>query len=108
MQIKINGEKIDLPEVPIKDAIDASGAPYLEGCVLGLIKGTQEMEQYVNKYKFKTTKGSIIIELLPEAPEELKSTWKKRYRGENLRIRWTTTNDVAIGPIKTDLDNLAC
>lgn len=106
MQIKINGEKIDLPEgSTIEDAIEASGAPYLEGCVLGLIKGTQEMEQYVNKYKLKTTKGSIIIELLPEAPEELKTTWKKRYREfENLRIRWTTTNDVAIGPIKTDLE----
>ncbi|OPY23041.1 MAG: hypothetical protein A4E26_01057 [Methanobacterium sp. PtaU1.Bin097] len=106
MQVKINGEKIDLPEgSTIKDAVEASGAPYLEGCVLGLIKGTEEVEQYVNKYKLKTTKGSIIIELLPDAPEELKNTWKKRYRDfEDLRIRWTTTNDVAIGPIKTDLE----
>jgi putative methanogenesis marker protein 3 len=106
MQIKINREKIDLPEgSTIKDAIAASGAPYIEGCVLGLIKGTEEVEQYVNKYKLKTTKGSIIIELLSDAPDELKSNWKRRYRDfEGLRIRWTTTNDVAIGPIKTDLE----
>jgi len=78
MQVKINGEKIDLPEgSTIRDAVEASGAPYLEGCVLGLIKGTEEVEQYVNKYKLKTTKGSIIIELLPDAPEELKNTWKR-------------------------------
>ncbi|MEN6592074.1 MAG: methanogenesis marker 3 protein, partial [Methanobacterium sp.] len=70
MQVKINGKKIDLPEgSTIKDAIEVSGAPHLEGCVLGLIKGTEEVEQYVNKYKLKTTKGSIIIKLLPDAPE---------------------------------------
>ena len=106
MQVKINGEKIDLPEgSTIKDAIETSEAPYYKGCVLGLVKGTEEVEQYVNKYSIKITKGSIIIELLPEAPEEIKDTWKKRYREfENLRIRWTTSNDVAIGPIKTELE----
>ncbi|MDD1775049.1 MAG: methanogenesis marker 3 protein, partial [Methanobacterium sp.] len=106
MQVKINGEKIDLPEgSTIKDAIETSEAPYNKGCVLGLVKGTEEVEQYVNKYSIKTTKGSIIIELLPEAPDEIKNTWKKRYREfENLRIRWTTSNDVAIGPIKTELE----
>lgn len=105
MQVNINREIIDLPDgSTIRDAIEASGAPYLEGSVLGLIKGKEEVEQYVNKYSLKTTKGSIIIELLPDAPEELKNTWKKRYSDfENLRIRWTTSNDVAIGPIKTDL-----
>jgi putative methanogenesis marker protein 3 len=106
MRVKINGEKIDLPEgSTIKDAIETSEAPHNKGCVLGLVKGTEEVEQYVNKYSIKTTKGSIIIELLPEAPDEIKNTWKKRYREfENLRIRWTTSNDVAIGPIKTELE----
>lgn len=105
MQVKINGEEIDLPDgSTIKDAIDASGAPYYDGCVLGLIKGKEEVEQYVNKYSIKTTRGNIIIELLPDSPEELKNTWKRRYQDfENLGIRWTTSNDVAVGPIKTEL-----
>lgn len=105
MQVKINGEEIDLPDgSTIKDAIDASGAPYYDGCVLGLIKGKEEVEQYVNKYSLKTTRGNIIIELLPDSPEEIKNTWKKRYQDfENLGIRWTTSNDVAVGPIKTEL-----
>lgn len=106
MQVNINGEKIDLPDgSTIKDAIKASEAPYYPGCVLGLIKGKEEVEQYVNKYSLKTTKGSIIIELLPDGPEEIKNTWKKRYQDfGNLGIRWTTSNDVAIGPIKTELE----
>lgn len=105
MQVKINGEKIDLPDgSTIGDAIEVSGAPYLEGCVLGVIKGKEEIERHVNKYSLKTSKGTVIIELLPEAPDEIKNTWKKKYRDfENLRIRWTTSNDVAIGPIKTEL-----
>lgn len=105
MQIKINGEKLELPDSStIKDAIEASGAPYLEGCVLGLIKGKEEVERYVNKYSLKTTKGSIIIELLPDAPKNIVKTWKARYKDfENLRIRWTTSTDVALGPIETDL-----
>lgn len=105
MQVKINGEKIELPDgSTIRDAIEASGAPYLEGCVLGLIKGKEEVERYVNKYSLKTTKGSIILELLPDASKRITRTWKERYRDfENLRIRWTTSNDVAIGPIKTHL-----
>lgn len=106
MQVKINGEKIDLPEgSTIKDAIKAAGAPYLEGCVLGLIKGKEEVERYVNKYSFKTTKGSIIIELMPDTPKKIVKTWKERYRDfEDLHIRWTTSDDVAIGPIKTELE----
>lgn len=105
MQVKINGEEIDLPDgSTIRDAIDKSGASYLEGCVLGLIKGKEEVERYINKYKLKTTKGSIIIELLSNGPENIINTWKNRYKDfGNLRIRWTTSTDLAIGPIKTDL-----
>ena len=105
MKVKINGEEMDLPEgSTIRDAIEVSGAPYLEGSVLGLIKGKEEVERYVNKYSLKTTKGSIIIELLPDGPQNIIQTWKARYNDfENLRIRWTTSTDVAIGPIKTDL-----
>ncbi len=106
MQVKINGEKIEIPEgSTIKDAIEASGAPYKKGCVLGVIKGKEEVERYVNKYKLKTTKGSIIIELLPDAPKKIIRTWKEKYKDfENLHIRWTTSTDVALGPIKTSLE----
>jgi putative methanogenesis marker protein 3 len=105
MLVKVNGDEIKIPDgSTIKDAITATNAPYLGGCVLGVIKGKEEIERHVNKYSFKTTRGSIIIELLPDCPPALLKTWKKQFREfENLRIRWTTSNEVALGPIKTSL-----
>jgi putative methanogenesis marker protein 3 len=105
MLVKVNGEKIELPEgSTIQDAIDAVGAPYLPGCVLGLVKGTEEVEKHVNKYSLKTNKGSIIIEILDGAPLNLVSTWKERYKEfSKMGVRWTTSQEVAIGPIVTEL-----
>jgi putative methanogenesis marker protein 3 len=105
MLVKVNGDEIKLPESStIEDAIKASKAPYIKGCVLGVIKGKEEVERHINKYSFKTTKGSIIIELLSDCSDLLLDTFKNQYKEfENLRIRWTTSNEVALGPIKTDL-----
>jgi UPF0288 family protein (methanogenesis marker protein 3) len=39
MRVKVNGENVDLAEgSTIQDAIDAVGAPYIPGCVLGLLR----------------------------------------------------------------------
>ena len=105
MLIKINRKELSLPEgSTVRNAIEASNAPYVEGCVLSIIKGKEEVESHVNKYNLKTSKGSIIIELLSDASEEIVKTWKSRYQDFNgLRIRWITSNDVAVGPIETDL-----
>ncbi len=105
MRVKVNGEEVDLAEgSTIKDAIDKVGAPYMPGCVLGLIKGTEEVERHVNKYKLKTNKGSIILELIDNAPKNLVETWKKRYKDfSKMGVRWTTSQEVAVGPIKTEL-----
>jgi len=105
MLLKVNGDEITLPEgSSIKDAIKSAGAPYIEGCVLGVVQGKEEVEKHVNKYSLKTTKGSIIIELLHDGPPLLLDTWKQHYKEfEKLRIRWTTSNEVSLGPIKTEL-----
>ncbi len=105
MRVKVNGEGIDLAEgSTIQDAIDAVKAPYIPGCVLGLVKGTEEVERHVNKFKLKTTQGSIIIEILNDAPEVLVETWKQQYKEfSKMGVRWTTSQEVAIGPLKTGL-----
>lgn len=105
MLIKVNGQEVELPEgSTIQDAIQKTQAPFEAGSVLGLIKGKEDVERYVNKYRLKTTKGSIIIEILSTAPQELINTWKSHYHlFKNLRIRWTTANEVAVGPIVTEL-----
>ncbi len=107
MLIKINGEEMDVAQdSTIQDVIDESGAPYTPGSIICLIKGKKELEKNVNKFKIKTTQGSVILELLdtPEA-QPLVDVWKKQYKDfENLTIRWSTSNEVAIGPVVTDLD----
>ena len=105
MHVKVNEEKIDLPDgSTIRDAIEATEAPYIPGCVLGMVKGKKEVERHVNKYSLKTNKGSIIIELLDHAPKNLIKTWKERYSDfAGLPIRWTTSQEVAVGPIGTDM-----
>ena len=105
MFVMVNGEEIELPEgSTIKDAIEAAKAPYMEGCVLGVVKGKEEIEKHVNKYKIKTNQGSIIIELLEKEASNLVKVWKDMYKEfESHRIRWTTSNEVSIGPIKTEL-----
>lgn len=105
MFIKVNDQEVELPDgSTIKDAIDKIQAPYSPGTVVCVIKGEKELEKSVNKYKIKTSKGIIIIELSDEdEAKPLIDVWKAQYHElEDLKIRWTTSNEVAVGPIVTD------
>lgn len=107
MLIKINGEEMDVADAStIQDVIDETNAPYTPGSIVCLIKGKKELEKNINKYKIKTTKGSIIIQLNEsEEAKPLVDVWKNQY-GDfvDLDIRWSTPTEVAIGPIVTDLE----
>ncbi|MDD1763874.1 MAG: methanogenesis marker 3 protein [Methanobacteriaceae archaeon] len=105
MKVQVNGDEIELTSgSTIKDAIEAAQAPYLPGSVLGVVKGREEVERHVNKYRLKTNQGSIIIELLKEAPIELIDLWKERYHDfSGLRVRWITSQEASVGPIATSL-----
>jgi putative methanogenesis marker protein 3 len=105
MLIKVNNEEIDLREwSTIKDAIKKTNAPYTHGSIISLIKGTKEFESTINKYKLKTPKGNIIIEMLLDADSLIK-IWRYNYQKfKNKGIRWTTSNEIAIGPVVTDLE----
>ncbi len=106
MWVKVNGHKVELEEgSTIRDAIEISNAPYSEDCILGVIKGEEEFEKHITKYKIITNKGSIILEMSPqEQAQELVKIWRENHKKfEKLFIRWETSTEVAIGPIKTDL-----
>jgi len=105
MKVQVNGDEIELTSgSTIKEAIEAAQAPYLPGSVLGVVKGREEVERHVNKYRLKTNQGSIIIELLKEAPIELIDLWKERYHDfSGLRVRWITSQEASVGPIATSL-----
>jgi len=105
--IKINDQEVELPEgSTVKDAIKAAKAPYIKGSVISVIKGKEEFEKHINKYRIKTTAGSIIIEILEdEKVKPLIKAWRENYKKfKGQRIRWTTPDEVAIGPIKTSLE----
>lgn len=110
MLIKVNGEEMEVEDgSTIQDVIELTNAPYSPGSILCLIRGKEELEKNISKYKIKTNKGSIIIELTDEeeaAP--LVELWKENYSlFDNLNIRWATSSEVAIGPIVTDLEPTA-
>ena len=107
MLIKVNGKEVDVAEgSTIQDVIEKTNAPYTPGSIICLIKGKKELEKNITKYKIKTTQGSIIIELVDnEDAKPIIDVWKNQYEEfADLSIRWSTSNEVAIGPIVTDLE----
>ncbi|MBR6023347.1 MAG: methanogenesis marker 3 protein [Methanobrevibacter sp.] len=107
MLIKVNGKEVDVAEgSTIQDVIEKTNAPYTPGSIICLIKGKKELEKNITKYKIKTTQGSIIIELVDnEEAKPIVDVWKNQYEEfADLSIRWSTSTEVAIGPIVTDLE----
>ena len=64
------------------------------------------MEKNISKYKIKTNKGSIILQLdESEEAKPLVDVWKSQYEDfVDLDVRWSTSTEVAVGPIVTDLE----
>ena len=107
MLIKVNGEEIDVADAStIQDVIDETKAPYTPGSIICLIKGKKELEKNISKYKIKTNIGSIIIQLdESDEAKPLVDVWKNQYEDfVDLDIRWSTSTEVAVGPIVTDLE----
>lgn len=107
MLIKINGEEMEVADAStIQDVIAETNAPYTPGSIICLIKGKKELEKNISKYKIKTNKGSIIIQLdESDEAKPLVDVWKNQYDDfVDLDIRWSTSTEVAIGPIVTDLE----
>lgn len=107
MLIKINGKDVDVPDnSTIKEAIHFSNAPYSKGSILCLIKGQSEIERNIFKFKIKTPKGSIILELDDaEKAKPLTDFWKNNYKGFiGNDVRWEGSNEVAIGPAVSNFE----
>ncbi len=104
MQVKINDVDMQIDaDSTVEDAIKLSNAPYIEGCAIALIEGRSELESHVNKYKIKTTSGSVIIELVDKA-DSLVNFWKDNYKKfKGTVVRWTTSQEAAMGQITSDL-----
>ncbi|MCQ8904467.1 MAG: methanogenesis marker 3 protein, partial [Methanothermobacter sp.] len=106
MFVKVNGVEVELPDgSTVRDALEATGAPYVEGTLICLISGTRELERTIDTYRIRTTAGSILLELLPDDAPGIVEEWRRIYTGlENMRIRWTTPSEVSMGPLMTELE----
>ena len=107
MLITINGEELEIADgSTIEEAIQISNAPYTPGSLLCFIKGEKAIEKNINKFKIKTPKGSIIIEMAEElAAKPIIDVWKEKYQEFiGCSIRWTSSTEIAAGPISTDLE----
>jgi len=107
MLIKINGDNVEIPEgSTIREAIEISNAPYSEGSIVCLIKGESEIQSNILKYKFKTPKGSILIELdVNEKTQPLIDFFKNNYsQFISNNVRWESSNEVAIGPVNSNFE----
>lgn len=105
MQVKINDVEVDLSDdSTVEDAIKLTNAPYVSGTPIALIEGRSELEKQITKYKIETTGGSLIIELV-DNNESLTKFWKNNYKKFiGKAIRWTTSQEVAMGAITSDLE----
>ena len=107
MLIRVNDQEVELKEgSTIKDAIIATNAPYQEGSILTVVQGTEEFESHIDKYKIKTDQGSIILQMIENSDsEEIIKIWKSRYKEfADTTIMWTSSEELAIGPISTDFE----
>ena len=107
MLIKINNKEVEIKEgSSVAEAIELANAPYEKGSIICLIKGEKEFQSNVTKYKVKTSKGSIIIEMSDEeSAKPLINTWKENLNEfSDTSVRWSSSNEVAIGPFVTDLE----
>ena len=107
MLIKINGDMIEIPEgSTIREAIEISKAPYSKGSIVCLIKGESEIQSNILKYKIKTPKGSVLIELSSDDKlQPLVGFFKDNYKKFiSSTIRWDSSTEVAMGPVQSNFE----
>ena len=107
MLIKINGDMTEIPEgSTIREAIEISKAPYSKGSIVCLIKGESEIQSNILKYKIKTPKGSVLIELSSDDKlQPLVGFFKDNYKKFiSSTIRWDSSTEVAMGPVQSNFE----
>lgn len=101
----VNGNNVELPVgATLKDAIQASKAPYWEGNTVGILKKSEiEQEEKIIDYKVNTTVGEFVIEVF-QADSPSKSQWIEQFEGyKKLPVRWVSKDAVSFGPFVSNM-----
>ncbi len=100
LSIEINGQKSEVKDdTSLKEAIELTGAYYIPGTTVGILKTGAKKEEATSEYKMFTTKGEFRIELLGDS-----SLWNKfNHRFIDMKAHWETRDAIAFGPFETDI-----
>ncbi len=102
--ITFDGKRLALDDASVctlRDAFEQTGTPYIDGLVVGIIKGrrTQRLEA-ITEYGLYTNRGEIKVEIT----EQCKSLWIATYQGfAGCKVHWTQPQIVSIGPVPSTL-----
>jgi putative methanogenesis marker protein 3 len=102
ISVEVNGQKYTLPaSSTLGDSLKVSGAPYVEGTAIGILKETaEERTEIITEYAINTSRGEIRIEVKdPESPSG--SLWAKHFKEyQGKPVHWASPEALAFGPFE--------
>jgi putative methanogenesis marker protein 3 len=105
ISVEVNGQKYTLPAgSTLGDALKVSGAPYIAGTAIGILKETAEKRtETITEYAINTPKGEFRIEIKnPESPSG--KIWAEHFKEyEGKPIHWASNEALAFGPFEAEI-----
>ncbi|WP_048137113.1 methyl-coenzyme M reductase-associated protein Mmp3 [Methanosarcina horonobensis] len=105
ISVEVNGQIYTLPAgSTLGDTLKVSGAPYIAGAAVGILKKAAEKRtEEITEYAINTPRGELIIEIKdPESSSgKLWAEHYKEYEGKN--IHWESPEALAFGPFEADI-----
>ncbi|NYT01211.1 MAG: methanogenesis marker 3 protein [Methanosarcinales archaeon] len=112
MKVTVDGAEVSLADGgTLGDAMTAAGSRYIQGTIVGIIKGRSEKSRETDSYWLETSKGKLRIELVDPT---LHKIWKESlnsFSEKGLEVRWTASGALAFGtfpatyaPVRTSQD----
>jgi putative methanogenesis marker protein 3 len=105
ISVEVNGQKYTLPAgSTLADALKVSGAPYIAGTAIGILKETAEKRtELITEYAINTPKGEFRIEI--KNPESLSGKlWAEHFEEYvGKAVHWASPEALAFGPFEADI-----
>ena len=105
ISVEVNGQKYALPAgSTLRDALKVSGASYIAGTAIGILKETaEERTGIITEYAINTPRGEFRIEIKnPESPSgKLWAEHFKEYEGRP--VHWASSEALAFGPFEAEI-----
>lgn len=105
ISVEVNEQGYTLPAgSTLGDALKVSGAPYIAGAAVGVLKKAAEKRtEKITEYAINMPRGELRIEIdNPESPSG--RLWAEHYKEyEGINIHWASSEALAFGPFEADI-----